>query len=503
MILQVLAAMAAYFLLLLFVSRRSGSTNNNDTFFRAGHSSHWGMVAFGMIGASISGVSLVSVPGWVGTTGMTYLQMCFGFILGYAAVAFLLLPLYYRLRLTSIYGYLGQRFGQRAHRTGSLFFIISKLTGAAARMYLACLVLHEFVARPLGIPFPLTVLVPLLLIWCYTRRNGIAALVRTDVLQTACLLLSAAILLWAAADVLGLDLQGTITTIRRSPLSRVWEWDAQSPQAFWRQFLSGVFIVIVMTGLDQDMMQKNLTCRSLREAQRDMCTYGLCFVPVNLLLLGLGVLLHSVCMAKGLAIPSRGDELLPTVIASGVLGTWVTIPFSIGLIAAAFSSADSALTSLTTSVCVDLLQLERKETNEAWQSRQRSLVHICIVALFLACILVFYEVGSGSVIDLIYRLASYTYAPLLGLYAFSILTRRRPADRAIPYVALATTALCAALDYIAHLYLKYHFGYELLMVGGALTFLGLWATSFRGERLERCSARSVKISKQDRKSTFL
>ena len=482
MILQVLAAMAAYFLLLLFVSRRSGSTNNNDTFFRAGHSSHWGMVAFGMIGASISGVSLVSVPGWVGTTGMTYLQMCFGFILGYAAVAFLLLPLYYRLRLTSIYGYLGQRFGQRAHRTGSLFFIISKLTGAAARMYLACLVLHEFVARPLGIPFPLTVLVPLLLIWCYTRRNGIAALVRTDVLQTACLLLSAAILLWAAADVLGLDLQGTITTIRRSPLSRVWEWDAQSPQAFWRQFLSGVFIVIVMTGLDQDMMQKNLTCRSLREAQRDMCTYGLCFVPVNLLLLGLGVLLHSVCMAKGLAIPSRGDELLPTVIASGVLGTWVTIPFSIGLIAAAFSSADSALTSLTTSVCVDLLQLERKETNEAWQSRQRSLVHICIVVLFLACILVFYEVGSGSVIDLIYRLASYTYAPLLGLYAFGILTRRRPADRAIPYVALATPALCAALDYLAPQYLNYHFGYELLMVGGALTFLGLWATSFRGER---------------------
>ena len=480
MILQVLAAMAAYFLLLLFVSRRSGSTNNNDTFFRAGHSSHWGMVAFGMIGASISGVSLASVPGWVGTTGMTYLQMCFGFILGYAAVAFLLLPLYYRLRLTSIYGYLGQRFGQRAHRTGSLFFIISKLTGAAARMYLACLVLHEFVARPLGIPFPLTVLVPLLLIWCYTRRNGIAALVRTDVLQTACLLLSAAILLWAAADVLGLDLQGTITTIRRSPLSRVWEWDAQSPQAFWRQFLSGVFIVIVMTGLDQDMMQKNLTCRSLREAQRDMCTYGLCFVPVNLLLLGLGVLLHSVCMAKGLAIPSRGDELLPTVIASGVLGAWVTIPFSIGLIAAAFSSADSALTSLTTSVCVDLLQLERKETNEARQSRQRSLVHICIVALFLACILVFYEVGSGSVIDLIYRLASYTYAPLLGLYAFGILTRRRPADRAIPYVALATPALCAALDYLAPQYLNYHFGYELLMVGGALTFLGLWATSFRG-----------------------
>lgn len=480
MILQVLAAMAAYFLLLLFVSRRSGSTNNNDTFFRAGHSSHWGMVAFGMIGASISGVSLVSVPGWVGTTGMTYLQMCFGFILGYVAVAFLLLPLYYRLRLTSIYGYLGQRFGQRAHRTGSLFFIISKLTGAAARMYLACLVLHEFVARPLGIPFPLTVLVPLLLIWCYTRRNGIAALVRTDVLQTACLLLSAAILLWAAADVLGLDLQGSITTIRRSPLSRVWEWDAQSPQAFWRQFLSGVFIVIVMTGLDQDMMQKNLTCRSLGEAQRDMCTYGLCFVPVNLLLLGLGVLLHSVCMAKGLAIPSRGDELLPTIIASGVLGAWVTIPFSIGLIAAAFSSADSALTSLTTSVCVDLLQLERKETNEAQQSRQRSLVHICIVVLFLACILVFHEVGSGSVIDLIYRLASYTYAPLLGLYAFGILTRRRPADRATPYVALATPALCAALDYLAPLYLNYHFGYELLMVGGALTFLGLWATSFRG-----------------------
>lgn len=475
------ALAAAYFLLLLLVGRLVGGKGDNETFFRAGRQSPWWAVAYGMIGASISGVTFVSVPGMVGSTQFTYLQTCMGFILGYVFVACFLLPIYYRMNLTSIYTYLDRRLGLSSYLTGASFFFLSKLAGASIRLYLVCTILQRFIFDGMGVNFITTVSLVLLLIWLYTMYSGIKTIVWTDCLQTTVLLVSLVLIITQACQGMGITLGEACSRVWSDPMSRIFDFgDPQGRQYFWKQFLSGIFIPIVMTGLDQDMMQKNLTCRSLREAQRDMCTYGLCFVPVNLLLLGLGVLLHSVCMAKGLTIPSRGDELLPTVIASGVLGTWVTIPFSIGLIAAAFSSADSALTSLTTSVCVDLLQLERKETNEAQQSRQRSLVHICIVALFLACILVFYEVGSGSVIDLIYRLASYTYAPLLGLYAFGILTRRRPADRATPYVALATPALCAALDYLAPQYLNYHFGYELLMVGGALTFLGLWATSFRG-----------------------
>ena len=475
------ALAAAYFLLLLLVGRLVGGKGDNDTFFRAGRQSPWWAVAYGMIGASISGVTFVSVPGMVGATQFTYLQTCMGFFLGYVFVACFLLPVYYRMNLTSIYTYLDKRLGLSSYITGASFFFLSKLAGASIRLYLVCSILQHFIFDGLGVNFVATAALVLLLIWLYTMYSGIKTIVWTDCLQTTVLLVSLVLIITQACRGMGLSLGEACSRVWSDPMSRIFDFgDPQGRQYCWKQFLSGIFIPIVMTGLDQDMMQKNLTCRSLREAQRDMCTYGLCFVPVNLLLLGLGVLLHSVCIAKGLAIPSRGDELLPTVIASGALGAWVTIPFSIGLIAAAFSSADSALTSLTTSVCVDLLQLERKETNEARQSRQRSLVHICIVALFLACILVFYEVGSGSVIDLIYRLASYTYAPLLGLYAFGILTHRRANDRAIPYVALATPALCAALDYLAPQYLNYHFGYELLMVGGALTFLGLWATSFRG-----------------------
>lgn len=470
-----LATMAIYFLLLLAIShRRDPSGSDSDTFFRAGRNSHWGMVAFGMIGASISGVSLVSVPGWVGATGMTYLQMCLGFCVGYVIVAFLLLPLYYRLQLTSIYGYLSLRFGRRAHRTGSLFFILSKLTGASARMYLACLVLHQFVALPLGLPFPLTAAITLLLIWSYTRRNGIASLVRTDVLQTACLLLSMLCLLWGAAKVLNLNVADVVQTVRQSPLSRTWEWDATSPQAFWRQFISGIFIVIVMTGLDQDMMQKNLTCRNLREAQRDMCTYGMCFVPVNLLLLVLGILLYAVSRQQGIPVPPEGDALLPGLIASGAMGMWVVIPFSIGLVAAAFSSADSALTSLTTSCCVDLLRLEERKLPEPQVNRRRSQVHLGVTAAFLACILLFHALGSGSVIDLVYRLASYTYGPLLGLFALGMFTTLRPDDRYIPHVALATPLLCGLLDMLCPILLGYTFGYELLLVGGLLTFIPLY-----------------------------
>ena len=476
-----LATLVAYFSLLLCISRRAarGGRGGNDAFFRAGRQSPWWMVAFGMVGASISGVTFISVPGWAASTGMTYLQMCMGFVVGYVAVAFVLLPLYYRLRLTSIYAYLGERFGPRTHRTGALFFVLSKLMGAAARMYLVCMVLAQFVIVPyLGsglLPFLLVVAAVLLLIWLYTRQAGMQAIVRTDALQTLCLLLAAGGMAVAAAQTLGLDLRGAVQTVCESPMCRVWEWDGASKQAFWRQFLSGVFIVVVMTGLDQDMMQKNLTCRSLREAQKDMVSYGLAFLPVNALFLGLGILLFSLCAAQGLTPPAAGDSLLPWLVSEGVLGAWVVVPFTLGIVAAAFSSADSALTALTTTVCIDLLRVEQRALPAAEAQAVRRRVHGAVVLAFSLCMVLFKLAEGGNMIDVIYVLASYTYGPLLGLYAFGLFSKQRVKDRAVPFVCLAAPLACGLLDHFAPVCWGYTFGYELLLLNGLLTLLGLYA----------------------------
>ena len=446
-----LATLLAYFLILLLISQRSSAqgAKGNNAFFRAGRQSPWWMVAFGMIGASISGVTFISVPGWAASTGMTYLQMCLGFIVGYVVVATVLLPLYYRLRLTSIYAYLGSRFGQRTHRTGALFFVLSKLTGAAARLYLVCVVLAQFVTTPLlgngMLPFALTACAVLLLIWLYTHKSGIQTVVRTDALQTACLLLAAVGIMGAAIHTMHLDFHGAIQTITQSPMFRMWEWDASSKQAFWRQFLSGVFIVVVMTGLDQDMMQKNLTCRNLREAQKDMCCYGLAFLPVNAL----------------------------------SLGQWVIVPFTIGIVAAAFSSADSAMTALTTTICVDLLGVSEENELHARAEKLRRAVHIAVAAAFALCILVFKVVGNDNILNAIYVMASYTYGPLLGLYAFGLFTKRNVNDCFTPYICLAAPVICGLLDHFAPIWWGYTFGYELLMLNGLLTFGALWMNKSR------------------------
>lgn len=480
-----LATLLAYFFILLVISRHSSTqgAQGNNAFFRAGRQSPWWMVAFGMIGASISGVTFISVPGWAANTGMTYLQMCLGFIVGYVVVAIVLLPLYYRLKLTSIYAYLGTRFGKRTHRTGALFFVLSKLTGAAARLYLVCVVLAQFVTTPLlgdGIvPFALTACAVLLLIWLYTHQSGIQTVVRTDALQTACLLLAAVGIVVAAMHTMQLNWQGAITTIAESPMCRMWEWDATSKQAFWRQFLSGVFIVVVMTGLDQDMMQKNLTCRNLREAQKDMCCYGLAFLPVNALFLGMGILLYSLCAQQGITPPATGDELLPWLVSSGTLGQWVIIPFTIGIVAAAFSSADSAMTALTTTICVDLLGISEENEQQTHAETLRRLVHIAVAVAFALCILIFKVVGNDNILNAIYVMASYTYGPLLGLYAFGLFTKRRIDDRFTPYICLAAPLICGLLDHYAPLWWGYSFGYELLMLNGLLTFGALWINKSR------------------------
>jgi len=459
----ILLIVLGYFIVLFGISHLTSRKANNDMFYRANRRAPWYMVAFGMIGASISGVTFVSVPGMVLTSQMTYLQMCLGFIVGYIIIAFVLLPLYYRLQLTSIYTYLGQRFGNRSYQTGAWFFLLSKMVGASVRFYVVCIILQQFVFEPAGIPFIVNVVGMVLLIWLYTRRGGIGTLVFTDTFQTLCLFTALVLIILEAIGHLHLSVSEAVSAIADSPMSRIFVFDDWvSPHHFWKQFLSGAFIAIVMTGLDQDMMQKNLTCKTLKDAQKDMCTYGVAFVPANLLFLSLGVLLT---MALGTEM--KGDELLPAF----VQGTSAIYLFVLGIVAASFSSADSALTSLTTCFCVDI---RRQSDNE--QLRKR--MHVVMCFIFILFILLFRAVNSTSLIDAVYILASYTYGPLLGLFTFGLFTHRQPIDRLVPYICIASPLICYALDTITQTIWNYRFGYELLMLNGLLTFGGLWLTHF-------------------------
>lgn len=472
-IITVLLYFAALMLFSRITARRG---DNNQTFFRANRRSPWYMVAFGMVGASISGITFVSVPGMTMFTGMTYVQMCIGFILGYFAVAFVLLPVYYRLNLTTIYTYLKERLGMRSYKTGAWFFLISKMTGAAVRFYVVCIILQRFVLDAIGVPFALTVVAMVALIWLYTRRGGIKTLVWTDTFQTTCMFAALILIIYNVMGQLEMSATDAVKAIATDEHSRMFVMDNWiSKQNFWKQFLSGAFVVIVMTGLDQDMMQKNLTCRTLREAQKDMCTYGFAFVPANILFMALGVLLMQLAQKDGIALPASGDELLPMFAATGRLGSTVVVLFTIGIVAASFSSADSALTALTTSYCVDIRQREGDE-----QLRRRA--HIGIAVVFGLFILLFKTLNSTSVIDAIYILCSYTYGPLLGLFAFGLFTRRKPCDKLVPYIAVASPIVCFALEKTAMQCWGYKFGYELLMINGLLTFMGLYASGIVGRK---------------------
>ena len=466
-----------YFAALMLFSRVTARRgDNNQTFFRANRRSPWYMVAFGMVGASISGITFVSVPGMTMFTGMTYVQMCIGFILGYFAVAFVLLPVYYRLNLTTIYTYLKERLGLRSYKTGAWFFLISKMTGAAVRFYVVCIILQRFVLDAIGVPFALTVVAMVALIWLYTRRGGIKTLVWTDTFQTTCMFAALILIIYNVMGQLGMSATDAVKAIAADEHSRMFVLDDWiSTQNFWKQLLSGAFVVIVMTGLDQDMMQKNLTCRTLREAQKDMCTYGFAFVPANMLFMALGVLLMMLAQKDGIALPVSGDELLPMFAATGRLGSTVVVLFTIGIVAASFSSADSALTALTTSYCVDIRQREGDE-----QLRRRA--HIGIAVVFGLFILMFKTLNSTSVIDAIYIMCSYTYGPLLGLFAFGLFTSRKPCDKLVPYIAVASPLVCFALEKTAMQCWGYKFGYELLMINGLLTFVGLYVSGRDGER---------------------
>ena len=485
----ILLTIAVYFGILLAISQAVGR-GGNDAFFRGNRQSPWYLVAFGMIGASLSGVTFISVLGMASKTDMTYMQMCIGYIFGYAAVAFILLPIYYRYGLTSIYTYLDKRFGKTSYKTGASFFLLSKFAGAAARLYLVCIILQNYVFDDLHIPYTATVIATLVLIWLYTRKGGIRSLVWTDTLQTLCMIAALVLIIAKAMSMLELSPAEAWNAVWSNPHSRIFEFgDWESKQNFWKQFLSGIFIVIVMTGLDQDMMQKNLTCRNLRDAQKDMCKYGVMFVPVNFLFLSLGILMLVLYAKAGIPLPEKSDDILPEFIANGHMGQTAIVLFTIGVIAAAFSSADSAMTALTTSFCVDILEIENSGGRFSKNpERTRKIVHVGMMAIFVIFILSFKALNSTSVIDAIFILAGYTYGPLLGLFAFGIFTKRTASDKAVPYIAVASPLICYVTDCITATATGYKFGYELLMLNGMLTFAGLWLTGHKQKEAERCKS---------------
>ena len=469
----VIATILIYFALLMIISHfTSRNSKTNAAFFKGENKSPWYIVSFGMIGASISGVTFVSVPGMVGTFDMTYMQMVIGFFFGYLIVAHLLLPLYDRLGLTSIYTYLGKRLGNRSYKTGSLFFLLSRMLGTAAKLYLVCLILYTYIFQELHIPFWLIAVGTLVLVWLYTHQSGIKTIVWTDALQTLCLVLALILILVFVMKHLDLGLIEVVDTLKNHEHSRLFVFnDFNSSQNFYKQFFSGIFIVIVMTGLDQDMMQKNLSCRNLKDAQKNMYYYGFSFVPLNFLFLCLGILLLVFASKMQIVLPPLGDDILPLFATQGYLGSSVEIFFALGVIAAAFSNSDSALTSMTTSFCIDILEVEKLEKSQAIKKRHQ--VHLFFSILLVAFIILFKEINNKSVIDAIYKIASYTYGPLLGMFSFGLLTKRKVFDSWVPYIAILSPIFCFFIEYMVENHTNYKFGYELLMLNGLITFIGL------------------------------
>ncbi|MCD8078948.1 MAG: sodium:solute symporter [Bacteroides sp.] len=473
----ILVTIVCYFSALLLIAHFTGRRgSSNAVFFKAENRSPWYVVAFGMIGASISGVTFISVPGMVRGMDMTYMQTVSGFFFGYLIVAHLLLPLYYRLKLTSIYSYLGTRIGSHSYRTGSLFFLLSRMLGTAAKLYLVCTILHIYLFREMNVPFWLIAVAAVGLVWVYTHKSGIRTIVWTDTLQTFCLIVALICIIVFVVQKLHMGFPELVQTIREHPNSRIFVLDDWvSRQNFFKQFVSGIFIVIVMTGLDQDMMQKNLTCNNLKDAQKNMYWYGFAFIPLNFLFLCLGILLLVLAAKMDWALPAVNDEVLPLLATQGYLGPAVLILFTIGIIAAAFSNSDSALTSMTTSFCVDILGTEKEPEETA--HRKRNKVHIGMSVVLIVFICLFHVLNNKSVIDAIYIIASYTYGPLLGMFAFGLFTRRNTRDKWVPLIAILSPVLCYGLDQWTASATGYRFGYELLMLNGALTFAGMWILS--------------------------
>ena len=506
----ILGIILGYFLILIVISYFTSRDSDNESFFLAGRKSPWPLVAWGMIGASLSGVTFISVPGAVGgitaagdpklNFGFSYMQVVFGYLLGYAVIALVLLPLYYRMGLTSIYEYLRDRFGVYSHKVGAFYFLLSRTIGASFRLFLVALVLDMFVTGPLGLSFGLTVALTIALIWVYTFKGGIKTIVYTDSLQTLSMLLAVGLTVIAITQTLDGTVFDLPALIRQSGLGQVFYFENgwSDPNNFFKQFLSGALITIVMTGLDQDMMQKNLSISNVRDSQKNMLVFSIILVFANLLFLSLGALLYIYAANIGLPLPASSDQLYPTV-ALQHLSPMIGIIFILGLIAAAYSSADSALTALTTSFCVDFLNFNRKEeADERRQQRTRLFVHIGFSVLILITILIFRSISDDSVINSLFRAAGYTYGPLLGLFSFGILTKLRVREeinlketqlgRFLPDIKLPALLLICLLSpvlsflvdkFSKELLYGFEFGFLILAFNGLLTFVGLLAISYR------------------------
>lgn len=470
-----LVILVAYFGMLIAVSFYTARGADTNTFFTANRQSPWWLVAFGMIGTSLSGVTFVSVPGAVGKIGFSYFQVVLGYILGYLVIGSVLMPLYYRLNLISIYGYLEKRFGFWSYKTGAGFFLLSRTVGSAVRLYVAAGVLQLALFTPLGIPFEVSVLITIGLIWIYTFKGGVKTIIVTDTLQTVFLVTAVILTIVLISKELGLSFGGLISTVKDSPMSQVFFWDGNDPKNFFKQFISGAFIAIVMTGLDQDLMQKNLTCKNIGEAQKNMFWFTVTLVFVNLLFLALGVLLYAYANREGIALPARTDDLYPTL-ALNNLGIVVAITFLLGITAATYASADSALTALTTSFCIDFMNVENRPEKE--RARIKHIVHIGFSILFYLVIIVFRQLNSKEVITAVFDIAGYTYGPLLGLYSFGIFSKRPVMDRFVPWICVASPILTYIInDHSAAWFGGYQFGFERLLLNGFITFIGLLAVS--------------------------
>ncbi len=469
----VLGIIGGYFVLLILISYLTSGKGDSKAFFTGNRQSPWYLVAFGMIGASLSGVTFISVPGIVGATHFTYMQLVLGYLLGYYIIAKVLLPLYYKYNLISIYQYLETRYGFWSYKTGAFFFLVSQVIGASFRLFLVAGVLQLAIFDSFNIPFEVSVFITITLIWVYTFKGGIKTIIWTDTLQTFFMLAAVVTTIILISKELGFGTSAMINAISESEYSTMFDWDWQSKTNFFKQFFSGAFIAIVMTGLDQNMMQKNLTVKSLKDAQKNMYWFSTSLVFVNIIFLGLGVLLFIYAQQKGITIPERTDDLY-ALLALNHLGVFAGVTFLLGITAAAYSSADSALTALTTSFSVDFLGMDAKKDNK----KQRILTHLGFSFVLFLVIVIFKAVNNQSVISAVFTMAGYTYGPLLGMFAFGLFTKRKTIDKFVPFIALISPILTYLLSINSEALLNgYKFGFELLMVNGLIMFIGLWVFS--------------------------
>jgi Na+/proline symporter len=463
--------LAIYFALLLVISYYTSKGADTNAFFTANRQSPWWLVAFGMIGTSISGLTFISVPGAVGKTSFTYFQLILGHSLGYLTIALVLMPLYYRMNLISIYGYLEKRFGFWSYKTGSAFFLLSRTIGSAARLYLAVNVLQIAIFAPIGVPFVVTVFISIALIWLYTHRGGVQTIIWTDTLQTLFLLIALFITIYLVGQQMNMGLGDMIQTISDSQYSHMFEWDWKNPHFFGKDFLAGVFIAIVMTGLDQDLMQKNLTCKSIGEAQKNMFWFYWVLLFINILFLSLGALLYIYAQANQIAIPAKTDELYPMLALGGQFGTLAAVTFLLGIIAASYASSDSALTALTTSFCIDFLSIEKFKEEKRTKIKHR--VHLGFSLLFFVVIGLFHLFNNQELIAAVFNLAGYTYGPLLGLFSFGLFTKLQVRDKLVPIVCVGSPVITFILETQSQS-LFGGFGFAKLILNGCICFLLLW-----------------------------